>query len=436
VNDHNKYRHVKVHAVWLVAAVAAFGLGSLRKSQSSTTESTSASGSPALRNDNANTLDQNASASSTRVRGNRASSQSPDSILAGLFGGSSNAGIEALARLALRDPNQVTRRLAFSRLLETMTPENAEQIRTQLTELGAAPDQWRDFHYSWGAIAGKAALESPNNTREGALADTLAGWAAAKPEEALALFENLPATLEAKREELTRGMVSGLADTNRAMATDLVLRLNQQGDKNASSLMAMVANESLRADGPETASLWSDSLPDGPLKGAAMSRIAEDYARSNPEAAAAWAQRYASQDFAATTIARISGQWTAQNPQAAVNWLETLPPGKGQNAGLQTAFNDWEDRDPASAGQYLLSMPNSPQRDTSISGFSDGYAWQNPQVAIQWASSISDANLRQRSLTHAGQIYFRQNPKAARTWLESSGLSPEVQQQITNPVRR
>ena len=427
---------LKVHAVWFVAAVAAFGIGSWRKSYSSATESASASGSAALRNNSGNILGNEASASSTRVRGNRSASQTSNSVLAGLFGSSSNAGIEALARLALRDPNQVTRRLAFSRLLESMTPENAEQILAQLTELGAAPDQWKDFHYSWGAIAGKAALESPSNTREGALGETLAGWAAAKPEEALAMFENLPAALEGKREELTRGVVSGLADSNRSMATELVLRLNQQGNENAPSLMAMVAYESLRADGPETASLWSESLPDGPLKGAAMSRIAEDYARKDPLAAAAWAQRYASEDFAVTTIERISGQWTAQNPQAAVSWLESLPPGKGQNSGLQTAFNDWEDRDPTSASQYLFSMPSSPQRDTSISGFAHGYAWQNPQVAIQWASSISDANMRQRSVTHAGQIYFRQNPEAARTWLESSGLSPEVQQQITTPPRR
>jgi hypothetical protein len=357
-------------------------------------------------------------------------------MLHSLFGDPSNKSIEVLARLALSDPNQVTRRLAFSKLLEAMTPENADQILQQLMEFGADREQWRDFNYSWGAIAGKAAFASPTNTSEGALADTLAGWAAAKPEEALAMFENLPAEFEGKRAELTRGLINGLADSNRILATDVVLRLSQQGDQQAPALMSMVAQESIRGDGAEAAAQWSDSLPDGPLKGAAMSRIAEAYARRNPEAAADWALRYASQDFASAAIERISGQWTAQNPKAAVSWLESLPAGKGQNAGLQTAFNDWEDRDPAAASQYLLGMPNSPLRDTSISGFSSGYAWQNPQAAIQWASSISDAQLRQRSLTHAGQIYFRQNPTAAREWLASSGLAPEVQQQITNPPRR
>jgi hypothetical protein len=431
-----KNHHLKLHAAWLVAAVATFGLGILHKSDTAANDSFGASDGTKSQDSSRRNPGNDASSPADRPRVQRPSSPPTDSIIAGLFGGKSIASIKELADMALRNPNQITRRLAFSRLLETMTPDNAEQIRTQLAELGADADQWRDFNFSWGAIAGKSAFDSPSNSRKGALGDTLAGWAAAKPEEALAMFENLPAALEGKREELTSGIVSGLADSNRFLATDLVLRLNQQGNKNAPQLMDLVAIETLRAEGPETAALWSDSLPDGPLKGAAMSRIAGDFARNNPEAAAAWAQRHASAEFAATAIERISGQWTAQNPQAAVGWLESLPAGKGQSAGLQTAFNDWEDRDPATAGQYLLSMPNSPQRDTSISGFSYGYAWQDPQMAIQWAGSISDVNLRQRSLTHAGKIYFSQNPAAARAWLKTSGLATEVQQQITNPSQR
>jgi hypothetical protein len=425
-----------IHGTWFLAALAAFSLGLLFNSSSSTASRPDAAGAPGARSSSPPANQGETSASASRARPGREATGQAGSPIAGLFLNTSATGISALARQALRDPNQITRRLAFSRLLEAMTPGNSEQIRAQLVELGAEADQWRDFNYSWGAIAGKAAFQNPNNTKARDLADTLAGWAAAKPNEALAMFENLPANLEGQRGELTRGLVSGLADSNRALATDLVLRLSQQGAKDAPGLMDVVANEFLRADGPEAASLWSDSLPDGPLKGAAMSRIAADFARRNPEAAAAWAQRHAAEEYATRTIERISGQWTAQDPKAAVGWLESLPAGNGQTAGLLTAFNDWEDRDPVAAGQYLLSMPNSPLRDTSISGFSNGYAWQDPQMAIQWASTISDSNLRQQTLTHAARIYYSQNPEAARTWLDSSELPSEVRQQILTPAAR
>lgn len=429
-------RNWMIHGTWAIAATAAFALGNLRQNSSTSNENTDPSNSP-TRPRTSTSLTDTSPTSRDRTRPDRNPSSSPKSLITDLFGSkTSAAGLDALALQALRDPNPITRRLAFSKLLEAMTPENAEQIRAQLVDLGADREQWRDFHYSWGAIAGPAAFAAATETEERDLAETFTGWAAAKPAEAIEMLKNLPPDLEDQRAELTRSVVSGLADSNRALATELVLSLNSQGNNDAPGLMEIVANETLRADGPQAASQWSETLPNGPLKAAAMGRIADDFARRDPLAAAAWAQTHASQDYATRAIERISGQWTAQDPQAAVGWLESLPPGSGQTAGLQTAFSDWEDRDPVSAGQYLLSMPTSPQRDNAISGFSNGYAWQNPQVAIQWANDISDPALRTQTLTRTGQIYFRQNPEAARTWLESSNLPPETQQQILNPPRR
>jgi hypothetical protein len=425
-----------LHLVWLIVALASFLVGSKQKPDSNISAENSSSRGTSAVSPEASTTETPAS-SQRRGRDGATGKSASNDTLAKRLGTNLNVNLDSLARLALRDPSHVTRRMAFARLLESMTPENVAQIRQQMIELGADGEQWRDFQYSLGAVSGKAAFEDPeNNKREGALAAILSGWAAAKPQEALAMWENLPKELEGKRDELTRGLVNGLADTNRPMATELVLRLQEQGYKDTPRLMEMVATETLRADGPEAASIWSDQLPDGAMKGAAMNRIATEFARSNPEAAGKWVERYADQDFAASTIERVTRPWTEQNPQAAVNWLESLPAGRGQNAGLQTAFNDWEDRDPAAATQYLYSMPQSPQRDTSISGFASGYAWQNPQMAIQWASSISDPKLRQRSVTQAGQIYFRQNPTEAAKWLQNSGLPPEVQQQISSPQRR
>lgn len=425
-----------VHLVWLIVALASFLMGSKQKAASSASNETSLSGNSAGGASEGSTIESPAS-QQRRQREIIATEANNADTLAKRLGANLNVSLESLAVLALRDPSHVTRRLAFARLLESMTPENAEKIRQQMTELGADGQQWSDFQYSLGAVIGKAAFDDPeNNKRDGALAAILSGWAAAKPQEALAMWENLPRELEGKRDELTRGLVNGLADTDRTMATALVLRLQDQGFKDTAGLMSMVATETLRADGAEAASIWSDQLPDGAMKGAAMNRIAGEFARTNPEAAAKWVARYADQDFAASAIERVTRPWTEQNPQAAVSWLESLPAGRGQNSGLQTAFNDWEDRDPAAATKYLSSMPNSPQRDTSISGFTSGYAWQNPQMAIQWAGSISDPKMRQRSLTQAGQIYFRQNPTEATKWLQTSGLPPEVQQQISGPQRR
>jgi hypothetical protein len=424
-----------VHGGWCLAALAAFVLGSTRNAS---LDRNGAADAPGDRrgSSSANVVD-GSPAARDRIRPGRPSSGSEESPLTRLFGSkSAAAGLDALAFQALRDPNQITRRLAFSKLLEAMTAENAGQIRAQLVELGAEPDQWRDFNYSWGALAGKDAFDIASKTKEQDLNDTLTGWAAADPQAAMAALDNLPPELEGQRAELTRSVVAGLADSNRALAAEMVLRLAREGNKEAPGLMEIVARETLRADGTAAASRWSETLPDGPLKGAAMNLIADEFSRREPESAAAWAQRHASEDYAARAIGRIGGQWALQDPQKAVGWLESLPAGGGQTAGMTAAFNNWEDTDPVAASNYLLAMPSSRLRDTSISGFADGYAWQNPELSLQWAGSIEDPAIRDRTITRVGQIYLRQKPAAGRAWLESSEISPAIKQSITgNPIR-
>jgi hypothetical protein len=424
-----------IHACWAIAVLAAFGMGS-RNSGPAADGSAGAPGGPASSRLAGRSPDSGVESLPTR-RGDRRAAKRDSSQLGRLFGAvmPTDGDLDALAEQALRDPNPITRRLAFARLLESMTPENAGSIRAQLVALGADPDQWQDFHYSWGAIDGKAAFDHAAETPERDLAITMTGWAAANPAEALALLDNLPEKLRGKRDELTASVVSGLAHKDRGSATDLVLRLGQEGNGRAGNLMEIVANEALRAEGPEAASRWSESLPDGPLKGAAMSRVADAYARTDPEAAARWAQGFAGESYGALAVEQIGGRWAQSNPVAAVGWLESLPAGNGQTTGLRNAFGDWEDRDPIAAGEYLMKMPPSDQRDSAISGFATGYAWQNPQVAIAWAQDIRDPALRESSLTRAGQAYFQRDPDNARSWLADSGLSEKARQQVLSGHR-
>lgn len=422
------------HACWAIAVLAAFGLGSKNGGPSTavTSDEAAALGKSRLSSGSSDTGPDGLSSR----RGDRAAAQRESSALSRLFGQIADGNLDSLLSQAFRDPNQITRRLAFSKLLEAMTPENAGAMREQLLALGAEPDQWRDFHYAWGALDGKAAFEHASNSPEADLNDTMTGWAAANPAEALAMLDNLPEALKNQRDELTASVVGGLADNNRGLATDLVLQLGRDGNAKASNLMDIVATQALRADGPEAASRWSDSLPDGPLKSTAMGRIAESYARKDPEGAARWVQASAGESYAAKAVEQIGGRWAQSNPVAAVGWLESLPAGNGQTAGLRNAFGDWEDRDPVAAGEYLKAMPQSPQRDSSISGFATGYAWQNPQVAVAWAQEISDPALRESSLTWAGQVFYQRDPTNAMTWLENSGLSEKARQQVMQPMRR
>jgi hypothetical protein len=424
-----------IHGFWALAVIVAFSLG-WRSSRSVSESGTQAEDRSRIPQTGVNQGDSPGESRNSRSAGRELGSRS-DSALEGLFGKivSDSSNLESLANQALKDPNPITRRLAFSRLLEALTSENAETIRSQLVSLGADAEQWRDFHYSWGAISGKAAFDHAMQSEEQDLAASMTGWAAANPGEALAMLNNLPQEVEGQRDELIASIVTGLTHRDKSTATDLVLKLEKEGNGRAGNLIEIVAREAIRMQGAEQASIWAESLPDGAMKGTAMGRIAESFVRKNPLAAAKWSERFADKEYASNAIEQIGGRWAESDPVAAVAWLESLPAGNGQKAGLTRAFGDWEDRDPAAAGEYLLAMPNSAKRDSAISGFAMGYAWQNPQLAIAWAQDIQDPALRQSSLTRAGQAFFRRDPSGAKAWMENSGLSPEAQQQIVNGRR-
>ena len=424
-------RKLILHGSWATAVLLAFALGSRGSGGKSNRETASGSQGPV------EVAQRAGNPPLFRSKPDRPTFR--QSSAPGSLSGTSNISdgdLSALIQQALRDKNPITRRLAFSRLLESLTPLNAGVVRGQLVALGADPDQWRDFHYSWGAIDGKAAFANAAKTPEADMAATMTGWAAANPREALALIDNLPAAMLGQRDELVASVVSGLSHHDPAMAAEYVLRQAQEGNPKAGGLMETVADATVRHLGPEAASLWAGSLTDGPLKGNAMAKVAEAFVRRDPEAAARWAAGFADADYASRTIEQVGAQWAASNPVAAVGWLESLPASPGQKQGLSGAFSDWEDKDPAAAGDYLFAMAKSPERDAAISGFATGYAWQDPQTAIAWARDISDPVLRENSLTRAGQVFYRRDPDGAMTWLAESGLSEETRQRILTPERR
>lgn len=355
-----------------------------------------------------------------------------------LFGSYSadSVSLEKLAEQAFRDPNPITRRMAFGELLAKLTPENAMELRGLLLANGAEGAEWRDFNYSWGALAGREAFEFALDSEEQDMAATMSGWASANPAEAVAMLNNLPEGMAGARSEIAEALVAGVADTDLALATDLALQLSRDGSGRTDRLMRAVTMEALRAGGPENAAVWVEGLPDGEAKGSAMNRVAGSFVSKDPEAAAAWVEQFAEDEYAVQAVAEVGEEWGERDPNAAVGWLETLPSGEGQAEGFRSVLGDWEDSDPVAAGEYLAQMPLSPERDAAVSGFARGYAWQDPETAIAWASDISDPVLRQQSLTQAGQAYFRRDPEAAKVWLENSGLPSEAQEQVTNPPRR
>jgi hypothetical protein len=292
---------LKVHGLWALGLVAAFGLGTHWQTQQElSTQKIAQKKSAEFGPSGSRRTDSEQSGNrSASTRGGRSANESA-ALLSQVFDGAtiSADGMETLAKEALRDPNPIKRRLAFSKLLEGLTPENAAAIRDQLADLNANGTEWRDFNYAWGALAGADAFQNALTGEKRDLQSLISGWAAVDPSGAMAMLGNLPEELADQKASLENGIVAGLADRDRDEAANYVYQLATEGRKDTARLMETVADEVLRESGHEEAANWVKTLGDGPLKGSAMNQVAERFVRIDPEAASEWIEEFAGEDYA------------------------------------------------------------------------------------------------------------------------------------------
>jgi hypothetical protein len=421
------------HALWFVAALGAYGIGTLNRDRSAAGGSRSnpsvvavpmPPGNPGL--------------ARLAVAGDEATGVASGPQAAGVRAPLTKAEIESVAREAFNDPNPLKRQLAFARLLEGLTPENAEQIREQMRGGRANGDQWQLFQYAWGAADGVGALAAAAkienaDRRNGALAQALSGWASADPQQAIAWLGQVE-----NKEERTRlqgSLVGGLADHDIGFATRYVLDLAAAGDGNAAGFMRTVASEQLRKEGPAASAQWAETLPDGDAKTTALEQVANRYVDNDPAAAAAWASQFATVEYGARVIDEVGEEYAERDPGAAVKWLLGLPEGRAQQAGMHGALGEWARRDPTAASQFLIDLPQSPLKDQAVSGFVRRVAWEDPESAIAWARTIAQESTRGEAMTRAAQAWFIRDREAALQWLPTSGLSAEAQKRVLETKR-
>ncbi len=422
------------HSAWSCAALGTFALGYLIAKPSDSENASDANRSLTVRNGGMAAASNPSPPGSARTAGlgtagNPGATARPVPL--------SPAALEALAKEALSDPNPLTRSLAFAKLLESMTPENAGTLMETLRANRAGGEQMQLFLYAWGAMDSVGALAHAETLegrdKERFLNSTIPGWASKDPTAAITWLDTMEEG-DAKT-RYRSSLVGGLADHDIGVATNYVLARAAAGDKQAAQYMQTVAGEELRKNGPAAAALWGERLPEGAVRNEALEQIAGAYVQRDPTAAAAWAEKFATTSSGAGIVEEIGEEWSERDPKSAVAWLNGLTDGPAKSEGTYSALREWTRRDPTAASEYLAALPPSPSKDSAVSGFARSLAREDPESAVIWAKTISNEASRVQTLTQAGQAWFRRDPAAATTWLQNSQLPAAAQQAILNPPR-
>ena len=141
------------HGLWFAAVLTAYFVGSTRSTNRSTNidpeyPESKSEVSSILENRTINRADGTVSESDHQRDFSVHSNRRP----------LSETDIEVLGRRVRDELHPTGGRLAFARLLEGLTVENAELIRVQISHLDEKSAGFREFHYAWGEVGGKEAV--------------------------------------------------------------------------------------------------------------------------------------------------------------------------------------------------------------------------------------------------------------------------------------
>ncbi|MGD1977993.1 MAG: hypothetical protein PVJ98_01250 [Akkermansiaceae bacterium] len=431
-------RDLFIHGTWVLVAVGAFAVG---KYDSNPNEE--ASNDPSAENRESLT-------SSTRRKASRGgSTDGVDGTAKGdaTFPGGSTTVIVAedmseLVRRTLAITDPIERQRQFAELLASLTAENAEAAVKALREAPRS-SRWgygQEFSLltmAWGRLDGPAALAFASGlegrTKEWTMGTALSGWASEDPAAAIARVEGIED--EGERSRLTIGLVSGLARNDISAATEYVYNLAENDAPMTDRYMDTVVRQQL-TQGLDAATAWTDSLPNGELKGSALGRVADEYARLDPEQAATWVTQYAEQDFATNAIGEISEEWAERDPVAAIEWTESLPEGEGRRRAVAEAVYEWAGDNLTEAGNYVSALQPGEERDSAVSSYTRRVVNENPEVAVEWALSIQGEELRQETTARTIREWRERDPAAAQAFIDDAQLPESVIQEINRPRER
>ena len=421
-----------IHGFWIIIAIGAFATGRMQQSSSgdgdgdSLTSSKNASRS--LRQPGASRQGGPGRDAEGRT-GNEAREAPGGSTL-------SSDAMQAALTSVLAETDPIARQRRFAELLASLTPENAQAAVQALRDAPRSRGWGQEYSlltYAWGRLDGPAAVayakELEGRNKEWTMASVLAGWANHDPEGAKQWVSAIQD--EGERSTFTRGLVYGLAQKDVDAATSFVFSLDPDTPRR-NDYIGTIARQQL-SQGIDAAATWSESLPDGALKGRALESVAREFVRSDPSQAAAWVSKYAESDYGTSAIAEISEEWAEDDPKAALDWVTTLPEGANRSRALSETISEWARENATDAGEFLADLPAGSERDAAVGSYVNRVANQEPEAAIEWAQSIGQEELRNETIARTARRWFSNDVAAASAWLEAAQLPEAVAQEILRP---
>lgn len=179
------------------------------------------------------------------------------------------------------------------------------------------------------------------------------------------------------------------------------------------------------------AQTWIRSLP-ADEQGAALASAVRGLSNNDPLAAAIQFEAMPESEDKDRVTDDVVEKLARVDPQAAADLLKKQPSEEAQRDGMRTLMPTWTAKNPAAALIYAESFPPGRVRDSALQGYVWGNTTGAPADMVITAAKIGDDGDRNRTIGRVVMGWMREDAPAAKAYLESTtDVSDEAKQRIT-----
>jgi len=165
---------------------------------------------------------------------------------------------------------------------------------------------------------------------------------------------------------------------------------------------------------------WAESLPDGPMKRAALAKILERWGQLDGPGAVAYASQVYAETGSASLLREALQGWATKNPQAAIDQTSAL----GLSDSLQRDFRrdlleQWADQNPTGATAYALANRNPDKGWGAVGTVAEQWSQQDPKSAANWVASLESGRDKSNALKTVISNWMKEDLSGAASYVSS-----------------
>jgi len=357
----------------------------------------------------------------------------------------------ASLRSALGEGDLIERQRRTASLLESL---DAESLREAValyermaplidsSELAAFFAAWARFD-TLGALDHALSWRGPEmrGQREIGLRAAIRVWAQRDPSAARQSADQIGADFPVLQPALWEALATGWARSPQGQEglADFIADLPPQNPRH--QLIEALARELVRGGGAEAALGWAEPILRGegyePLfKRSVFRAVTGAAAQLDPERTAAWAEEHLGADYATDGVVIVAKHWGRRDGEAAMAWLGEQPAGELRDQAVHEAFGEWTKTDPRSAQAWLVEEKPAALRDPALEFKAKRIVDIEPEVALGFCERIEDSARQQSCLESTAKSWYARDAVAAEIWLQQSSLNEEARgrvRELTKP---